>query len=142
SYLKLTRPGSAPVSMRYLNELQGAVTANTIDLIPAASAWANGLYWLDDMRHVYFETMYWFGGLSFPETFQFPPFPIMPTSWYASTKATLDLGGIVPNVSSNAKTNRRKPSPVDAAHMGWDNFYIDVSRKSVPSIGGGLAYSA
>ena len=140
--LSLSRPGPVPVSMRYMAELQGMVTPSTIDLIPLSpTAFAKGLYWLDDMRHVLFETMYWFGGTAHAATFQFPPVATVPTSWYARTRATLDLGGIVPAVAASVKTNRRQPSAVDAAHRGWDNFYVDVDRKLAPSMAGGWAYS-
>ena len=139
--LVLNRPGGSPVTMRYMAELGGAVTASAVELIPAGGAWAQGLYWLDDMRHVVFETMYWMGDAPQGETFQYPPVATLPTSWYGQTRGTLDLGGIVPMVGASVKTDRRRPGAVDAAHRGWDNFYLDVDRKLVPSMAGGYAYS-
>ncbi|GEM_PF-2154514 len=136
--LSLNRPGGVAATMRYQNEMQGRVTADAVELIPALNAWTDGLYWLDDMRQVYFEVMYWFGGASHPQTFQYPPVGLMPTAWYAQTRATLDLSGIIPKDSASAKANRREPGVVDAAHRGWDNFYLDIDRKMAPSMAGGV----
>jgi hypothetical protein len=140
--LILNRPGDVAATVRYATELESTLTGTAIELVSAANAWMDGLYWLDDMRHVLFETMLWFDGRPLDATFQFPPVAMLPTAWYAETRATLDLGGIVPTVAPGVKTDRRRPSPVDAAHRGWDNFYVDLGRKRATATGGSWAYSA
>lgn len=64
----------------------------------------SGLYWIEDMQHHYKEVLLHFhdasetdsqlAGLS--QTFQYPPVAVVSTDWYRQTKATLDLGGIIP----------------------------------------------
>lgn len=139
--LALTRPGGVAATMRWMREMGGAVTADAVQLVPPGG-WVDGLYWLDDMRHVVFQTMYWFGGGANERLAQWPPVAIVPTAWYAATKATLDLGGVVPLSGPVSGADRRVPDPPDAAHTGWENFWLDVDRKVTTASGGGWPYSA
>ena len=64
----------------------------------------SGLYWVEDMQHVVKEMLLSFHGPEFPEselirqarTFQDPPVVVVSRDWYRQTRATLDLGGVVP----------------------------------------------
>lgn len=139
--LALTRPGGVAATMRWMSEMGGAVTRDAIHLVPPGG-WVDGLYWLDDMRHVVFQTTYWFGGAANARLAQWPPVAIVPTAWYAATKATLDLGGTMPLAGPVRGADRRVPDPPDAAHTGWDSFWLDVERRTSPSQAGGWPYSA
>jgi hypothetical protein len=63
-----------------------------------------GLFWLEDMQHVYKEILLNFHGSNADEqelvrlanAFQFPPVACVPSEWYRTTRATLDLGGVLP----------------------------------------------
>ncbi|WAJ70690.1 DNRLRE domain-containing protein [Catenovulum adriaticum] len=63
-----------------------------------------GLYWLQDMQHVYKETLINFhdGSQNLEEirhlakTFQSYPVATLPTAWYQFTQVTLDMGGTIP----------------------------------------------
>ena len=106
----------------------------------------SGLYWLEDMQHVYKETLLYFHGASpantelnnLARTFQFHPLAVVPTDWYRQTQATLDLGGVVPPASTIPPApDQRQPvyqtagsdpadwyNPVhDYYGAGWINFF-------------------
>jgi hypothetical protein len=126
----------------------------------------SGLYWLEDMQHVYKETLLYFHGASASDselsnlarTFQFPPIAIVPTDWYRQTQATLDLGGIIPPASTiPAVPDQRQPiyppkgsDPndwYDASHdyygAGWVNFFDpEPGYRTHACVAGGWPYHA
>lgn len=119
---------------------------------------STGLYWLEDMQHVYKETLLFFHG---PEvsnsdlshlarTFQYPPVATLPTRWYKETCATLDMGGLIPIDERVTNSDERiySYSKWDfnykkSTHykFNWDNFYIDKIRKWTPAQGGRWPYT-
>ena len=116
-----------------------------------------GLYWLDDMQQTYKETLLDFGSLSasamsdMAKTFQYPPVVTLPVSWYADTKATLDLGGIIPVRTRVTTSDVRLPTydpskyntKSDSSYtFGWNRFIIDQSRRLRSCVGGGWPDSA
>lgn len=123
---------------------------------------STGLHWLDDMQHVYKEVLLDFDAQrsqdelnALADTFQFPPVAAVPMSWYAETKSTFDLGGVVPDSSIlNIDTSTvRKPSYEESQYtlngtkafneyeFGIDNFGLDVYRKTAVAGTGGWPYS-
>lgn len=104
-----------------------------IELFPSWSAqWhegrlsPSGLYWVEDMQHVVKEVLLAFHGprpaaaelLALARTFQYPPVVVVPTDWYRTTRATLDLGGVVPPAADiPAGSDRRLPT---WGTPGWD----------------------
>jgi len=145
----------------------------SLQLFPRWSAqWHNkqispsGLYWLEDMQHVYKETLLYFHGASasnaelsnLARTFQFHPIAIVPTDWYRQTQATLDLGGVIPPASTiPAVPDQRQPvyqtegfDPADWYNpasdyygAGWVNFFDpEPSYRSAACTPGGWPYSA
>jgi hypothetical protein len=139
----------------------------SIELFPNWSAqWyesrisPTGLYWLEDMQHVYKEVLLYFHSAkasnnelkNLARTFQYPPVAALPTDWYSQTRATLDMGGLIPASSSMSMLTSGKriyTYPVRAFdhtrtnkyNFGWDNFLLDMSRKKAPANAGGWAYS-
>ncbi len=100
---------------RWPNALQAAGNKVSLQLFPRGSAtWTSifkpwglnpsGLYYVADMTHIYKESFLYFHNANVSsesvtnviKLFHNPPVAIVPTSWYAQTKATLDLGGAVP----------------------------------------------
>lgn len=116
------------------------------------------LYWLQDMQHVYKEALLYFHDgrrspaelLALARTFQTPPTAIVPRAWYQATRATLDLGGVIP---PNLPAPR--PDPLVPAYtpanfqrksgayvFNWRVFrIIDPERVESPASGGGWPYS-
>ncbi len=106
---------------RWPNALQANGNKVSLQLFPKGSGtWTTvlgqkavnfqGLYYLPDMYHHYKESFLYFhkadvssdSVTSLIKLFHNPPVAVVPTSWYAETKATLDLGGSVPiNAPSN-----------------------------------------
>lgn len=137
----------------------------SLQLFPGWSAqWHNkqispsGLYWLEDMQHVYKEVLLYFHGAKTPndelkniaKTFQYPPVAVLPTEWYSQTRATLDMGGLIPASASESIPDKRiytYPLPMfnhsrpNKYNFNWDNFLVDVRRKKAPANAGGWAYS-
>ncbi|MCX7590525.1 MAG: hypothetical protein N2255_02745, partial [Kiritimatiellae bacterium] len=118
----------------------------------------NGLYWLEDMQHVYKEVLLWFhpSGVRDAElvriarTFEYHPVGTLPVAHYRDTQATFDLDGMVPRDTRSVSTDIRKPTYSSSAfntnnvsqyNFGWDNFLLDISRKNAPSMAGGWSYS-
>ena len=117
-----------------------------------------GLYWLEDMQHVYKETLLWFHSASvsnaelrgLAKTFQYHPVAVIPPAHYRQTKATLDLGGVLPEESSlnTSPEDLRVPSYGAAAYdpssdqyqFNWDSFKVDLARKIATSQPGGWPY--
>lgn len=115
-----------------------------------------GLYWLQDMQHLHKEALLSFhDGEKTIDTlrreaalFAHPPVATLPTEWYALTRATLDLGGVVPPLGSDAAgTDRRYRYQARDSEAGADYrlngalFYlIDPKRRSRPATAGGWAY--
>ncbi|MEW6327116.1 MAG: hypothetical protein AB1487_05915 [Thermodesulfobacteriota bacterium] len=138
-----------------------------IELFPNRSAqWyegrisPTGLYWLEDMQHVYKEVLLYFHGAkasddelkNLARTFQYPPVAALPAEWYAQTRATLDMGGLIPasaRMSISTSDKRIYTYPMQAFdhtrtnkyNFGWDNFLLDMPRKAAPANAGGWAYS-
>jgi len=123
---------------------------------------SSGLYWLEDMQHVYKESLIYFHGANvastdldrLAKTFQYHPIPFVPVAEYARTKVTLDLGGLIPISDAVGGTDTRRilftPSYIrdqsvtqgnTMYNFGWANFLGDVGRKS-PGGAGGISYSS
>jgi exo-rhamnogalacturonan lyase-like protein len=122
---------------------------------------STGLYWLNDMQHVYKEALLFFHGpkvsnqelISLAKTFQYHPVAIVPTCWYEETQATLDMGGLIPFDKKIDVSDSRIPdykqyagyafNAKKAVHynFGWNQFLVDVRRKWAPGQGGGWPYS-
>ena len=126
----------------------------------------SGLYWVEDMQHVYKEALLYFHGrgtsntelIRLARTFQFPPTAVVPTDWYRQTHATLDLGGVIPPQETIPKApNRRKPfyhtdgfdlsdwyNPTGPFYgAGWVNFYDpEPGYRAVACMHGGWPYSS
>ncbi|QBQ54512.1 hypothetical protein [Nitrosococcus wardiae] len=117
-----------------------------------------GLYWLEDMQHVYKEMLLFFHGpnteneelINLAKTFQYHPVATLPTAWYKATRATLDMDGFIPIDKKTSTIDQRhyqyKSSNfnIDKAtqyNFGWDQFLIDIHRKWGASQGGGWPYS-
>jgi len=127
---------------------------------------SSGLYWLEDMQHVVKEVMLYFHGPEVSDTalvnlsriFQYYPTAMIPTGWYRQTRATLDLGGIIPPAKAiQAGSKERQPvyhaEGFDLADWyneagpfygaGWSNFYDpEPGYRSYACIHGGWPYSA
>ncbi len=127
---------------------------------------SSGLYWLEDMQHVVKEVMLYFHGPQVSDTalvnlsriFQYYPTAMIPTGWYRQTRATLDLGGIIPPAKAiHAGSKERQPvyhaegfDPADWYNeagpfygAGWSNFYDpEPGYRSYACIHGGWPYSA
>ena len=137
----------------------------SIELFPNRSAqWyesrisPTGLYWLEDMQHVYKEVLLYFHSAkasddelkNLARTFQYPPVAALPTEWYSQTRATLDMGGLIPaNLSESIPDQRIYNYPlhtfdhtkINKYNFNWDNFLLDMPRKKAPANAGGWAYS-
>jgi len=114
-----------------------------------------GLFWLQDMQHVYKQVL-----LSFHDAgkaaddlrreaalFDHPPVATLPAAWYAFTRVTLDMGGVVPLGGPVAARGRRYAydAKEDAAGAGprfRGNFFylIDPGRALKPAQAGSWAY--
>ena len=127
---------------------------------------ASGLYWVEDMQHVYKEALLYFHGkgtsnaslIRLARTFQFPPVAMVPTDWHRQTRATLDLGGVIPPPETIPDApNRRKPfyhtegfdpndwyDPTGPFYgAGWVNFYDpEPGYRAVACMHGGWPYSS
>ncbi len=125
----------------------------------------SGLYWLDDMQHVYKETLLYFHGpaasnaelANLARTFQYYPIAVVPTDWYRQTQATLDLGGVIPPPATiPAAPDQRQPQYVtqgfdpadwynpasDFYGAGWVNFWDpEPGYRSSSCMHGGWPYS-
>jgi hypothetical protein len=124
----------------------------------------SGLYWLEDMQHVYKEALLWFHGPrpadaalnGLARTFQFPPIAVVPTDWYRQTQATLDLGGVLPTTIPTAPDERQPIyytsgfNPEDWYNAsgpfygaGWVNFWDpEPGYRTASCTTGGWPYSA
>lgn len=145
----------------------------SFELFPAWSAqWYNGqfsssgLYWLEDMQHVYKETLLAFHRfdrtdqqiIALARTFQFPPVAAAPVEWLRQTHAMLDLGGVIPPAETiPAFDDQRQPAyhglgfnpadwfdPASSFYgAGWVNFYDpEPGYRSTSCTTGGWPYSA
>ena len=145
----------------------------SLQLFPAWSAqWQggafspSGLYWLEDMQHVVKESLLYFHGpqisdaalVNLARTFQYYPTALLPTGWYRQTRATLDLGGVIPPAKTiPAGPDDRQPfyhtegfdiedwynetGPFYGA--GWGNFYDpEPGYRATACMHGGWPYSA
>ena len=83
-------------------------------------------------------------------TFQQHPVASLPTAWYARTRATLDLGGLIPIDQKIPGQDLRSPTynkrdfnveNSNQYNFGWNQFLVDVLRKWGASQGGGWPYS-
>ena len=117
----------------------------------------SGLYWLEDMQHVYKEVLLYFHDAPqdakaltrLARTFTYHPVVSLPVSWYRTTKATLDLDGVIPIEKKASDEDQRRPTYASSAldpmddryNFGWDNFHVDVYRKYSPWLHGGWPYS-
>lgn len=125
----------------------------------------SGLYWVEDMQHVTKDMLLSPHAGDTPDsalvglarTFQYPPVAVVPTDWYRTSRATLDLGGILPpEASIPAAPDRRLPdytaegfAPEDWYNatgpyygVGWMNFGDpEPGYRSVSCTPGGWPYS-
>lgn len=125
----------------------------------------SGLYWVEDMQHLYKEILLYFHTpavsdaalLQIARTFQFPPTASAATSWYRQTHATLDLGGVIPPATTiPSQADRRRPlyqgagfDPADWYKAngpyygaGWQNFFDpEPGYRSYACMHGGWPYS-
>ena len=107
----------------------------SVELFPSWSAQfvdkaisSTGLYWLQDMQHVYKEFTLTFHKsapsgtqlVDLASTLQFPPVASLSPSWYRLTRATLDMGGLLPPTLAS-------PPSVDTftPDLYWDSFSLD-----------------
>ena len=105
-----------------------------------------GLYWLDDMRHVYKEVLLYFHGaktatselIALARTFDEHPVGTLPTGWYARTRATLHYDGLIPYDKRVTNKDLRKPrysrrdytfGNCGAYIFNWNNFAISRIRR-------------
>ncbi|MHC5052486.1 MAG: exo-rhamnogalacturonan lyase family protein, partial [Planctomycetota bacterium] len=126
-----------------------------------------GLYWLEDMQHVYKECLFYFhGGDTSSEelerlawNFQYHPVPFVEVAQFSRTGVTLDFGGILPvdepvrDPWMPAEDTKRllfepewmKEQYTDQGswnyNFGWPNFLSKPSRR-VANQGGGLPQTA
>ena len=115
-----------------------------------------GLYWLEDMQHVYKEVILDLSGKSQSEleglakTFQHPPVAALPLEWYRQTEATLDLGDLLSEeaAASSQNSSRVPDYPLSTKRfyqndyrsdffLGWDEFLMFPVRKRDPRTTGG-----
>ena len=110
-----------------------ALNKLSVQVFPAGSAqWfdgsvsPSGLYWLEDMQHVVKETLLVAHQAGLPaaelvrlaRTFQFPPVVVVPADHYRQTRATLDLGGVIPPTNAI-------PEVPDARQPSYDSYWFD-----------------
>jgi len=136
-----------------------------LELFPQWSAtWAeednalspSGLYWLEDMQHVYKEVQILFHGPNVSDetlkaearAFTYHPIVRLPRLWHQSASASLDMGGLIPDPDPQSpivEEERRIPtySKTDLEanipkryRLGWDNFRVS-DRKFGVAAGGG-----
>ncbi len=114
---------------------------------------SEGLYWLDDMQHVYKEILLLFhdGGATeedltrLARTFQYHPVPVVPLSWYRQAGVSLDLDGVIPADPPASGDDRRIPEYSEesldltdnAYNFGWGSFLVDIGRKRYSAGTGG-----
>ncbi|MHC4820037.1 MAG: exo-rhamnogalacturonan lyase family protein, partial [Planctomycetota bacterium] len=126
-----------------------------------------GLYWLEDMQHVYKECLFYFHGADISSgelerlawNFQYHPVPFVDVAQFTRTGVTLDFGGILP-VSEpvhdawmpSEDTKRLLFEPLWmkehftdqgswSYNFGWPNFFSRPARR-VANQGGGLPATA
>lgn len=117
-----------------------------------------GLYWLIDMQHVYKEALLYFHNanitdselVKLSQTFTHHPVATLPTQWYKETAVTLDLSGLIPLDNrlpeKDLRINSYDKYDFDVKksthyNFGWDQFLLDIHRKTGPGQGGGWPYS-
>jgi hypothetical protein len=109
-------------------------------------------YWLDDMQHMVKESLLYFHGAAVPNeslhalcrTFNTPPVPMVPPGWYQQTRATVDMGGLIPLKTWLRGPDRRRPEYPTAAYkygtfnynFHWTNYLGDVYRRRANATGG------
>lgn len=113
-----------------------------------------GLYWLNDMQAVVKEVLLRYGTTSPAElsalskTLETHPVITLPTSWWADTAVSLDLGGLFPVHERLTHGDDRLPpysrySMGDQmavsfrSKMGWNAFGADLTRRNQPNTTGG-----
>jgi len=119
-----------------------------------------GLYWLDDMRHVYKEALLYFHGadtdekelITLARTFDEHPVATLPTGWYARTRATLHYDGYIPYDKRITDKDLRKPTYARGNYnirncgayiFNWNNFHIArIKRRWMTNAHGGWPLSA
>ncbi|MCG8550173.1 MAG: hypothetical protein MI799_07215, partial [Desulfobacterales bacterium] len=140
-------------SAQYLNTFQGAA-----GVTPAIQAKFSdtGLYWLEDMQHTVKTVLLHFGSPTNQEMaalaaqLDWQPATVLPAAYYDQTRATLDMGGAVPEFKPPVQDHTRrgyhinweeKKDPQSRLYsFGWDNFGLDVERKFAPAMAGGYPY--
>ncbi|OGS35640.1 MAG: hypothetical protein A2293_01445 [Elusimicrobia bacterium RIFOXYB2_FULL_49_7] len=117
-----------------------------------------GLYWLEDMQHVYKEILLYFHEASvgnselinLARTFQYYPVVSVDTAWYRHCPVSLDLSGFFSGRDTVFTGDYRKPyygysrTPYSADtsqssyyySFNWTNFLGDASRKDASGVGG------
>lgn len=138
----------------------------SLQLFPAwSSKWykgafaTNGLYWLNDMQHVYKESLLWFHGpgvadsnlVGVARTFAHPPVGTLPVGWYRASAATFDLDSVMPCRTRFGTTDARLPIYNNSGwftagnngqyEFGWGSFRCDADRKEGSNVTGGWPYS-
>jgi len=113
---------------------------------------STGLYWLEDMQHVYKEALLWFHGPdvssneldNLARNFETHPIPFVPTSWYDRTRVTLDLDGILPSSEPEDEGDTKKMEfyreeldPGSSLYtFGWRDFGSKSGNKGGGAAGG------
>ncbi|MEH0021536.1 MAG: hypothetical protein V6Z89_17915 [Desulfobacter sp.] len=143
-------------SAQYLNTFQGHTGSGLV--IPAIQAkfTDTGLYWLEDMQHTVKSVLLHFGSptdqdmAALAAQLDWQPVTVIPRTYYDQTRATLDMGGIVPEFKLPVQDHTRKGYNISGDDkndpqnrlysFGWDNFGLDVERKFPPAMAGGFPY--
>jgi len=121
-----------------------------------------GLYWLEDMQHVYKEVLFYFHGPGIAASalddlasnFTWHPVPTLQVAEYRRTAVTLDLDGILPNDAKLPWIDQKQDywlgypqkypwsrtfdsdPALDTYAYGWANCEGDTGRKSAGTGGG------
>jgi hypothetical protein len=134
----------------------------SVQLFPAWAAKRNGttqstsgLHWLNDMQHVVKEVMLSFEQISdataWAQTVRWPPVAMLPTSHYAATQVSLDMGGAFPTTTKTSTQDIRQPNYANynrgnqytwAQRFGWDTFGVELDRKLDPRQAGNIPWTS
>lgn len=142
-----------------------AVSADNILSLQLMPEWSRQMYWkpaelhwLQDMQQVYKEALLYFHDgrrgpaelLALAGSLHAPPVAVVPRTWYQATRATLDLGGVIPPKLPDPRPDPLAPGYAPANFQRKSGAYvfnwrlfriIDPERVDVPASGGGWPYS-
>lgn len=112
---------------------------------PTPTFHPSGLYWIQDMQHIYKEVFLDFHATgksdaevqAFAKTVNYHPVVNCKTAWYASAKASLDLEGLMPITNKVSTSDLRIPVLPPKTNLGWNYFsIIDGRRTNCSNVGG------